>query len=30
MAEVHSFDIVCKVEMHEVNNAIDQAKNNLP
>ncbi|OHB52635.1 MAG: YajQ family cyclic di-GMP-binding protein [Planctomycetes bacterium GWF2_39_10] len=29
MAEVHSFDIVCKVEMHEVNNAIDQAKKQL-
>jgi hypothetical protein len=26
MAEMHSFDIVCKVEMHEVNNAVDQAK----
>ncbi|MEP9412338.1 MAG: YajQ family cyclic di-GMP-binding protein [Candidatus Brocadia sp.] len=23
---MHSFDIVCKVEMHEVNNAVDQAK----
>lgn len=29
MAEMHSFDIVCKVEMHEVNNAIDQAKKQL-
>mgnify|MGYP001596950372 FL=1 len=29
MAEVHSFDIVCKVEMHEVNNAVDQAKKQL-
>ena len=29
MAEIHSFDIVCKVEMHEVNNAIDQAKKQL-
>ncbi|OHB38547.1 MAG: YajQ family cyclic di-GMP-binding protein [Planctomycetes bacterium GWA2_39_15] len=29
MAEAHSFDIVCKVEMHEVNNAIDQAKKQL-
>ncbi|MEK6558687.1 MAG: YajQ family cyclic di-GMP-binding protein [Planctomycetota bacterium] len=26
---MHSFDIVCKVEMHEVNNAIDQAKKQL-
>ena len=29
MAEMHSFDIVCKVEMHEVHNAIDQAKKQL-
>lgn len=29
MAESHSFDIVCKVEMHEVNNAIDQAQKQL-
>ncbi|MFO0794394.1 MAG: YajQ family cyclic di-GMP-binding protein [Candidatus Brocadiaceae bacterium] len=29
MAEIHSFDIVCKVEMHEVNNAVDQAKKQL-
>ncbi|MDN3511618.1 MAG: YajQ family cyclic di-GMP-binding protein [Candidatus Jettenia sp.] len=29
MAEMHSFDIVCKVEMHEVNNAVDQAKKQL-
>lgn len=29
MAETHSFDIVCKVEMHEVNNAVDQAKKQL-
>lgn len=29
MAEVHSFDIVCQVEMHEVNNAVDQAKKQL-
>ena len=29
MAETHSFDIVCKVEMHEVNNAIDQAQKQL-
>ena len=26
---MHSFDIVCKVEMHEVNNAVDQAKKQL-
>lgn len=29
MAEMHSFDIVCKVETHEVNNAVDQAKKQL-
>lgn len=29
MAETHSFDIVCKVEMHEVHNAVDQAKKQL-
>ena len=29
MAESHSFDIVCKVEMHEVSNAIDQAQKQL-
>ncbi|HHT9105691.1 MAG TPA: YajQ family cyclic di-GMP-binding protein [Candidatus Wujingus californicus] len=29
MAEMHAFDIVCKVEMHEVNNAVDQAKKQL-
>ncbi|HQU31644.1 MAG: YajQ family cyclic di-GMP-binding protein [Planctomycetia bacterium] len=29
MAETHSFDIVCKIEMHEVNNAVDQAKKQL-
>ena len=29
MAEMHSFDIVCKVEMHEVHNAVDQAKKQL-
>ncbi len=29
MAETHSFDIVCKVEMHEVANAVDQAKKQL-
>src|SRR5574341_883952 len=29
MAEMHSFDIVCKVEMHEVNNAMDQAKKQI-
>ena len=29
MAETHSFDIVCKVEMHEVTNAVDQAKKQL-
>ncbi len=29
MAEMHSFDIACKVEMHEVNNAIDQAKKQI-
>ena len=29
MAETHSFDIVCKVEMHEVNNAVDQAQKQL-
>lgn len=29
MAETHSFDIACKVEMHEVNNAVDQAKKQL-
>src|SRR3989339_731369 len=29
MAETHSFDIVCKVEMHEVHNAVDQAKKKL-
>ena len=29
MAEMHSFDIVCQVEMHEVNNAVDQAKKQL-
>jgi len=29
MAEMHSFDIVCKIEMHEVNNAIDQAKKQI-
>ncbi len=29
MAEMHSFDIVCKVEMHEVNNAVDQARKQL-
>lgn len=29
MAESHSFDIVCKIEMHEVNNAIDQAQKQL-
>lgn len=29
MAEMHSFDIVCKIEMHEVNNAVDQAKKQL-
>lgn len=29
MAETHSFDIVCKVEMHEVNNAVDQARKQL-
>lgn len=26
---MHSFDIVCKVEMHEVNNAVDQAQKQL-
>lgn len=26
---MHAFDIVCKVEMHEVNNAVDQAKKQL-
>lgn len=25
MAEEHSFDIVCEVNMQEVNNAVDQA-----
>lgn len=29
MAEMHSFDIVCKVEMHEVNNAVDQARKQI-
>lgn len=29
MAETHSYDIVCKIEMHEVNNAVDQAKKQL-
>lgn len=29
MAEMHSFDIVCKIEMHEVANAVDQAKKQL-
>ncbi|MFQ5963372.1 MAG: YajQ family cyclic di-GMP-binding protein [Candidatus Scalinduaceae bacterium] len=29
MAETHSFDIVCKVEMHEVKNAVDQARKQL-
>jgi len=29
MAEMHSFDIVCKVEMHEIKNAIDQAQKQL-
>ncbi len=29
MAETHSFDVVCKVEMHEVNNAVDQAQKQL-
>jgi len=29
MAELHSFDIVCNVEMHEVNNAVDQAKKQI-
>ncbi|MDR4509396.1 MAG: YajQ family cyclic di-GMP-binding protein [Candidatus Brocadiaceae bacterium] len=29
MADKHSFDIVCKVEMHEVKNAVDQAKKQL-
>ena len=29
MAEMHSFDIVCQVEMHEVHNAVDQAKKQL-
>jgi cyclic-di-GMP-binding protein len=29
MAETHSFDVVCKIEMHEVSNAIDQAKKQL-
>ncbi len=29
MAETHSFDIVCKIEMHEVNNAVDQTKKQI-
>ncbi len=29
MAETHSFDIVCKVEMHEVKNAVDQARKQI-
>ncbi len=29
MADTHSFDIVCKVEMHEVQNAVDQSKKQL-
>ncbi|MCP4266049.1 MAG: YajQ family cyclic di-GMP-binding protein [Candidatus Brocadiaceae bacterium] len=29
MADTHSLDIVCKVEMHEVKNAVDQAKKQL-
>lgn len=29
MAETHSFDIVCKVEMHEIKNAIDQAQKQI-
>src|SRR3989339_10327 len=29
MAETHSLDIVCKVEMHEVKNAVDQARKQL-
>ena len=29
MADKHSMDIVCKVEMHEVKNAVDQAKKQL-
>ncbi|MCR4343722.1 MAG: DUF520 family protein, partial [Candidatus Scalindua sp.] len=29
MADTHSVDIVCKVEMHEVKNAVDQAKKQL-
>lgn len=29
MAEMHSFDIVCKVEMHEIKNAIDQAQKQI-
>jgi hypothetical protein len=29
MAETHSLDIVCKVEMHEVKNAVDQARKQI-
>jgi hypothetical protein len=29
MAESHSLDIVCKVEMHEVKNAVDQARKQI-
>ncbi|MCF6159543.1 MAG: YajQ family cyclic di-GMP-binding protein [wastewater metagenome] len=29
MAETHSFDIVCKIETHEISNAVDQAKKQL-
>ncbi len=29
MADTHSLDIVCKVEMHEVKNAVDQARKQL-
>lgn len=29
MAETHSFDIVCKVELHEVKNAIDQTRKQI-
>ncbi len=29
MADTHSLDIVCKVEMHEVKNAVDQANKQL-
>src|SRR3989339_23208 len=29
MADTHTFDIVCKVEMHEIKNAVDQARKQL-